>query len=62
MTRRPLLADISRCHGTPEAPICQNCARRIQMAHDASTRWYSYLAQKPDTDGTCSYWIEEVDL
>lgn len=32
--RKALLADISRCHGTPEAPICQTCARRIQMAHD----------------------------
>lgn len=60
--RMVLLADIARCHGTPDAPICQTCARRVQMAHDGSTRWYSYMTQKPDPDGTCRHWIEEVKL
>lgn len=60
--RKALLADLDRCHGTPEAPICQTCARRVQMAHDAGSYWYSYAPTLPEPDGTCRHWIEEVEL
>lgn len=67
--RKPLLADVSRCHGDPEAPICQTCARRAQMAHDAADLWYSYLAKTAEVSLSllypsweCAYWIEEWEL
>ena len=59
--RKALLADIARCYGPPDAPLCQTCARRIQIAHDAHQRWYVYMAREPDQDGTCPAWIEEVE-
>jgi hypothetical protein len=61
-TRKRLLADVSRCYGDTGAPICQTCARRIQMAHDDPQGHYSYAVRWPSLEGECLDWIEEVEL
>lgn len=60
--RKALLADVDRCRGQEDAPICQTCARRIQIAHDAGSYWYSYAPTVPEPDGTCRHRIEDVEL
>lgn len=57
-----LLNDVSRCHGKDE-PICNNCARRLQIHRDATiptkaVRWFSYIAPVPKWD-YCEQHIKE---
>lgn len=43
MDKKQLLpADMSRCHGDGEWR-CGRCARKRQIEHDDSTRWYPYM-------------------
>lgn len=58
MTKLP--ADIARCHGEPDHPVCARCARKIQIERDKPTKWYPYLSAVPINRG-CAYRIEEKD-
>ena len=58
--RAPLPSDVSRCHGSEGATICQQCARRIQMEYDDITRYYPHSHIVP-VNGRCVYHIPEAD-
>lgn len=53
-----LLADISRCHGKDQDPLCLKCARKHQIDRDDKMTWYGYIDTKPIM-GRCIHFIRE---
>ena len=63
LERATLPSDISRCRGDNGAnpgSRCRDCARREQLQHDDTTRWFPVMFVQPRSDGSCRYWLREV--
>ena len=53
-----ILDDVARCHGDSSEPICQGCARRLQMDHDDPPRQYPHINKRPTTKMSCSLFVQ----